>query len=176
MISQHIQASNLCANKVFVEEELETNDFLSDKRPERKLALNAVGQINASGYNALLRVSKELEAHSWGVGLSYNISDGYLNRPVLGPQFQYAYTFKKTSRVDLRAALEYQLQFITKGIRTSMLHIKPAIYVPCSNKWGVGIEVGYGLMNESNSKSQETIRQFSNSFLLGIICGYTFTY
>lgn len=170
---------NACANTGWglkPDNTLILSDFLSDREVVKKWDLSLCGQLNASGYNSILKGSKILESHSFGAGISYNISDGYLNRPVIGPEAHYAYEWYRHPKWNFKTELEYQLQFITKGIRSSNTHLKPVITGSLTDHWKLGLETGIGLMTESNSRDERTNRLHSLSWMLGVTCGYIFTY
>lgn len=137
-------------------------------------AVDIGGQINPSGYNSLLRLSTLAGIHKFGFGLSYNLSDGYLNAPVLGPEIHYGVIVSEGSYHFIDLGLQYQRQRVTKELASTQLHLRSAINLIFSDRWVASLDMGVGMFRYKVKTDDIKTIQTTKSAHFGLSCAYAF--
>lgn len=105
-------------------------------------------ELNYSGYNSIAAIAANTNHHILAIGPSYNISDGYLNKPVIGLAISYGFIAVQNKRVMNAFGFDYRFQSPLQAVQFHQLSYSSLTSVKLNQKIGMNTRVGYGIIKE----------------------------
>lgn len=148
---------------------------IAQNSEKKKWSVMAGYEVNFMGNNALIHLQHfRKEVHLLEGGVSYNLSDGFADRPVLGLDIGYGYRLLSKDKWSMYTGVDYRLQRPISILNIQTITYTQSIqYRPIARVQATA-RVGYGVAT-ARARSAGTFTQTNSptgSLLLS--CGYLF--
>ncbi len=135
-----------------------------------EISINA--ELNYTGYNAVLMGGYKSLKHTLIAGISWNISDSYVNKPLIGFATEYKYKLAGSGKFDHRLGIAFRNQKPLKSTSINLLSLGSYSSYRLNRRLEMNLGIGYGLVNEKYKGNNKSVDNQLGSFIqLG--CVYT---
>ena len=112
------------------------------------------------------------KGHVFDLGLLYNLSDGFTNRPVPGVRLFYGYQILKSERWDVVTGLSYVREKPLKIVNIQMLNYATSTSLKLNEKLSFRTQIGYGVALERAASAGAFSQSNNISGALSLGCAY----
>jgi len=131
-------------------------------------------ETNYTGYNISLNSTFVYSKNSIGLGVNYNLSDGFINNPVIGFEFDYKYKIVDNKKWSSWVGGDYFHQKPINNLNIDALFYTFTQKLNLLNNFFLVNHLGYGVAIESTKLSGRKVTSNSITGLFNVGCEYQF--